>query len=126
MMRRYLPLALAGPVLVVLMLGSTVRLASLPLFGPFLDPVNGVWAVARSAVPPRQVRATLPGLANPAEVLVDDRGVPHIFAASEEDAYRVMGYVVARDRLFQLELQTRATAGTLSDGCLCRRSQCMD
>jgi hypothetical protein len=45
----------------------------------------------------------------------DDRGVPHIFATNEDDAYRVMGYVVARDRLFQMDLQTRATKGTLSE-----------
>ena len=115
MMRRYLPLALAGPILGVLVLGSVLRLSPLPRLGPFLDPANGVWAVAGSAVSPRQLRVALPGLARPAEVLVDDRGVPHIFAATEEDAYRVMGYVVARDRLFQIELQTRATAGTLSE-----------
>jgi len=48
-------------------------------------------------------------------VVYDDRAVPHIFAATEEDAYRALGYVVARDRLFQLELQTRATAGTLTE-----------
>jgi penicillin amidase len=48
-------------------------------------------------------------------VLYDDRGVPHVFASSEEDAWRAQGYVVARDRLFQLELQTRSAAGTLSE-----------
>ncbi|MGH7711395.1 MAG: penicillin acylase family protein, partial [Gemmatimonadaceae bacterium] len=37
------------------------------------------------------------------------------FAQSELDAYRALGYVVARDRLFQLDLQTRAGAGTLSE-----------
>jgi penicillin amidase len=48
------------------------------------------------------------------EVLYDDRGVPHVFAKTEEDAWRAQGYLIARDRLFQLELQARASAGTLS------------
>ena len=51
----------------------------------------------------------------PVEVLYDDRGVPHIFAGNEADAWRAQGYVVARDRLFQMELQTRAASGTLSE-----------
>ena len=36
------------------------------------------------------------------EVVYDERAVPHIFARTEDDAYRALGYVVARDRLFQL------------------------
>jgi penicillin amidase len=48
-------------------------------------------------------------------VVYDDRAVPHIFAANEEDAYRALGYVVARDRLFQLYLQTMAATGRLTE-----------
>jgi penicillin amidase len=47
--------------------------------------------------------------------MYDDRRVPHIFAETRTDAIRALGYVVARDRLFQLDLQARATAGTLSE-----------
>ena len=45
----------------------------------------------------------------------DDRAVPHVFAANEEDAYRALGYVVARDRLFQLYLQTLAASGRITE-----------
>src|SRR5262245_3663300 len=104
---------------VILLAGLLFALArplgSLPPLGSFLDPVNGVWAVARRAEPPHDARAAIPGLVSPVEVVFDSRGVPHIFASSEEDAYRALGYVVARDRLFQMELQTRATAGRLSE-----------
>jgi penicillin amidase len=48
-------------------------------------------------------------------VRYDARGVPHIFAQSEMDVYRALGYVVARDRLFQLDLQTHAASGRLSE-----------
>jgi penicillin amidase len=48
-------------------------------------------------------------------VRYDRRGVPHVFAQSELDAYRALGYVVARDRLFQLDVQTRAASGRLAE-----------
>ncbi len=86
-----------------------------PPLGSFLEPANGVWALARSAELPALHQATIPGLTAPVEVLYDDRGVPHVFAKTEEDAWRAQGYLIARDRLFQMELQTRASAGTLSE-----------
>lgn len=86
-----------------------------PALGPFLDPVRGVWEVARSARLPGQAAGTIPGLGDQVRVVYDTRGVPHIWAASMEDAVRALGFVVARDRLFQLEIQSRAPEGTLSE-----------
>ena len=86
-----------------------------PALGSFLEPANGVWALARTANPPARAEARIPGLGAPVEVLVDDRGVPHVFARSEADAWRAQGYLLARDRLFQMELSTRAASGTLSE-----------
>nr|MCU0624427.1 penicillin acylase family protein [Gemmatimonadaceae bacterium] len=86
-----------------------------PALGPLLDPWNGIWAAARGAeLPPSQL-AAIPNLGADVQVRYDTRGVPHIFATTLLDAYRAMGFVVARDRLFELEVQTRATAGTLSE-----------
>jgi len=90
-------------------------LGSLPPLGQLVDPYRGVWAAAATAHLPRYRAAPLPGLEDTVLVIYDDRAVPHIFARSELDAYRALGYVVARDRLFQLEIQTRATAGTLTE-----------
>ncbi|MDH4132132.1 MAG: penicillin acylase family protein, partial [Gemmatimonadota bacterium] len=93
---------------------SVVRLGSLPRLGPFLDPAHGAWSAAR------QTRsdddgARIPGLSAPVAIRFDDRRVPHIVAANELDAVRALGYAVARDRLFQLELQWRAGAGRLTE-----------
>ncbi|MFM9014139.1 MAG: penicillin acylase family protein, partial [Gemmatimonadota bacterium] len=41
--------------------------------------------------------------------------MPHIFAATELDAFRALGWVHARDRLFQMEMTQRAAAGTLTE-----------
>jgi penicillin amidase len=86
-----------------------------PALGPFLDPANGFWALARSASFPRRHEERLTGVTAPVEVRYDDRGVPHIFASDEFDAARALGWVHARDRLFQMELTQRAVAGTLTE-----------
>jgi penicillin G amidase len=89
--------------------------APAPPVGPFLDPVHGVWAVARGAALSTRTAARIPSLDAEVRIVYDDRGVPHIFATSVEDATRALGFVVARDRLFQMELATRASAGRLTE-----------
>src|SRR5919199_6988372 len=115
MSRRPVPAALAALLLALALYAGARPLGPLPPLGPLLDPANGLWAVASTAELPRSASARVPGLSGRVEVRYDDRGVPHIFAATEEDAYRALGYVVARDRLFQLEIQTRAASGRLTE-----------
>jgi penicillin amidase len=86
-----------------------------PALGPFLDPAHGVWAVATRANLPEREAARISGLRGPVDVRYDDRGVPHVFATNLDDAYRAIGWVHARDRLFEMEIQTRAVAGTLCE-----------
>jgi penicillin amidase len=57
----------------------------------------------------------LPGLRSPVEVAWDQAGVPHFFAEDEADLYRAQGFVMASQRLFQMDLATRQTAGRLSE-----------
>jgi penicillin G amidase len=57
----------------------------------------------------------LPGLAAPVELVWDHDAVPHIFAATARDAYRALGWVHARDRLWQMESQRRVGQGRLSE-----------
>lgn len=87
----------------------------LPPLGGILDPVRGVWGSGGTALLPRNATARIPHLHGPVDVRYDARGVPHIFATTEEDVYRALGYVVARDRLFQLDIQTRAASGRLTE-----------
>jgi penicillin amidase len=98
-------LALAWP--------GTRGVGPVPPLGPLLDPVNGAWSAARTA--PTDVEARIPNLSAPVEVWYDRRDVPHIFATTEADAIRALGFVVARDRLFQLEAQWRAASGRLTE-----------
>jgi len=49
------------------------------------------------------------------DVYFDTYGIPHIYANTEEDALRALGYVHAQDRLWQMELLRRIGKGGLSE-----------
>ena len=55
------------------------------------------------------------GLQGDAEILVDQWGVPHIYAQHHYDAFFVQGFNVARDRLWQIDLWRRRGLGQLSE-----------
>jgi penicillin amidase len=55
------------------------------------------------------------GLHERVEVLRDQYGVPHIFAANMHDVFFVQGYVTAQDRLWQMDLYRRAAQGRLAE-----------
>ncbi|MBT3810074.1 MAG: penicillin acylase family protein, partial [Rhodospirillaceae bacterium] len=59
--------------------------------------------------------AQLAGLDGPVTILRDTHAVPHIFADSQLDAYRALGFVHAQDRFFQMEFTRRTAAGRLSE-----------
>ena len=60
-------------------------------------------------------RLTLPGLVDEVTIRTDGRGVPYIQASSENDLHLALGYVVARDRLWQMELLRRTAYGELAE-----------
>src|SRR5690606_32212229 len=55
------------------------------------------------------------GLAAAVDIVRDAEGIPHIYAQSTDDAYFVLGYVHAQDRLWQLELNRRIPAGRMAE-----------
>ena len=55
------------------------------------------------------------GLEQPAEILVDPWGIPHIYAKSVHDAFFTQGFNAARDRLWQLDLWRKRGLGRLSE-----------
>ena len=50
-----------------------------------------------------------------AKVVFDEFGIPHIYASNTEDAFKLLGYVQASDRLFQMEMLRRIGSGRLSE-----------
>jgi penicillin amidase len=60
-------------------------------------------------------RIALGGARAPIEVVEDELGVPHVRAASKHDAFFAQGYLVARDRLFQLDIDNRREMGRMAE-----------
>ena len=57
----------------------------------------------------------IPGLKQPVEIIRDQQGIPHIFAKNEDDLFFAQGYVMAQDRLWQLEMWRRWREGRLAE-----------
>ena len=57
----------------------------------------------------------LSGARAPVEVIEDELGVPHVRAASLHDAFFGQGYLVARDRLFQIDMGLRRDTGRMAE-----------
>ena len=72
-------------------------------------------SVKKGAIPEYEGEISLQGLDDEVEVFFDERGMPHIYAGTEKDLYFATGYLMARERLWQMDLIRRATKGTLSE-----------
>jgi penicillin G amidase len=73
------------------------------------------WTWLRQALPQTTGEVEVPGLSRALDVMRDAHGIPHVYAASSEDAYFALGYAHAQDRLWQMELGRRVASGTLSE-----------
>ena len=71
------------------------------------------WYVWR-ALPKTSGKVTAP-ISAKATIVRDDRGVPHITAATQEDAWFLQGLVTAQDRLIQMEVARRQASGELAE-----------
>jgi penicillin amidase len=91
------------------------KIGAAPPFGKFLDPFHGFWQNAEKVGKFNQADVDLPGLKGKVDVYYDDRLVPHIFAENDEDLYYMQGYVTAQHRLWQMEFQTYAASGRISE-----------
>ncbi|MEO1021653.1 MAG: penicillin acylase family protein [Bacteroidota bacterium] len=100
--------------LVVLLYALNTKFGAVPPVGKFLDPDAGFWANAEVHAPESE-SLSFPGLQEEVVLYFDDRRVPHIFANNESDLYFAQGYITAKHRLFQMELQAYDAAGRLSE-----------
>lgn len=113
---RFLKFGVSAILLIAfLYIGNTHGLigAQIPAFARLLNPFTGAW---QQAVPAQQkaVDLLIPAGIN-GEAVMDERGIPHVFAEDLESAIFIQGYLHARDRLFQMEISVRATEGRLAE-----------
>jgi penicillin amidase len=74
-----------------------------------------IWYFLYRPLPQLDGSLSLPGLQNDVTVERDQWGVPHVRASSLEDLVEAQGYVMAQDRLWQMDLLRRVARGQLSE-----------
>ncbi|WP_276348198.1 penicillin acylase family protein [Daejeonella sp. JGW-45] len=106
---------LSSALALILVVSLNSKFGDIPPLGKFLDPFRGFWKNAenRKINPERNLKVD--GLHGPVEIKFDERMVPHIFAGNNYDLYFAQGYVTAKDRLWQMDFQTRFASGRLSE-----------
>ncbi len=91
------------------------KTGDIPPLGKFLNPFTGFWQNAES----QKLKADQKVIANKlnaaVSILTDTQGIAHIFADNDYDAYFSQGYITAKDRLWQMDFQTRYAGGRLSE-----------
>ena len=91
------------------------KFGAIPPIGSFLNPATGFWQNAESKNSLIDANLELTGLQGKVIIKYDEHHIPHIFAQNDRDLYLAQGYVTARDRLWEMDIQTREAAGRLAE-----------
>src|SRR5260370_29349835 len=87
----------------------------LPPLGSALNVGKGVWTSATDAKPFQNETLHFQGLQRPVTVIFEHNGTAHIRAATDHDLFWTIGYLHARFRLTQMDLERRQGEGQLSE-----------
>jgi penicillin amidase len=101
------------PVVLIIIVFST-PLGLIPPLGGIMNPNGGIWDVSTYSEHESKT-LTIPNVEEEVKCYYDEWGIPHIFAETDSDMFFTIGYVHARDRLFQLEMVRRLYTGRLSE-----------
>jgi penicillin G amidase len=112
---RIVPFIISLVITIGLIVVLSIPLANNPPLGSLLSPQQGFWQNAEATDHDFTMDLNFPQLKDTVNVYLDARMVPHVFAQNEEDLYFVQGYLHARFRLWQMEFQTYAAAGRLTE-----------
>ncbi|MBD3188707.1 hypothetical protein GF325_17905 [Candidatus Bathyarchaeota archaeon] len=98
-----------------------IVLLSMPLFGiihplgGLLQPRGGIFDHADDGIHPKHERVRDASLSGEVTVYRDEFGVPHVFAEYLDDMYFAEGYVMALDRLWEMDILRRLASGRLAE-----------
>ncbi len=102
-------------IVILLIIAFDTKLFLPSPLGKLLSPQHGIWQNAEPADMDFNAQLRFSSLKGNAEVYFDERLVPHVFASYNEDALFIQGYLHAKFRLWQMEFQTHAAAGRLTE-----------
>ncbi len=71
--------------------------------------------ISRKGLPDYNMDIRLSGLEYEVSVYRDKYAIPHVYAKTENDLYMAVGYLIAQDRLWQMDLIRRVTLGRISE-----------
>jgi penicillin amidase len=74
-----------------------------------------ITTIKRAALPQYKGEIKLSGLTAEVTSYRDERGIPHIYASNEHDLYFAVGYIMAQERLWQMDFLRRVTKGRVSE-----------
>jgi penicillin amidase len=112
---RILPFIISTVITLALVFALDNKWGPVPPLGRFLSPQQGFWQNAEPADQDYSGQLKFPSLKGKVDVYIDERLVPHVFAQHDEDAFFVQGFLHAKFRLWQMEFQTIAAAGRVSE-----------
>ncbi len=110
---KWFKLLLSGIVSIGLFYALNTKFGQIPPLGKFLNPQSGIWQNDKTENYSEAV--SIPNLAEEVQVYYDMDLIPHVFAQNEKDLYKAQGFITAQNRLWQMEFQTHAAAGRLSE-----------
>jgi penicillin G amidase len=87
----------------------------IPPVGPFFSPFSGFWQNAEPLKGFASSKIEVPEMKGKVKILFDERLVPHIFAENTADMAFAQGYVVAQNRLWQMDMIARLSGGRLAE-----------
>jgi penicillin G amidase len=87
---------------------------TIPALGPALDPGRGAWTSASGGQPTGSQTLNVPGLTAPVSVSFSSQGLASIDASNTHDLFLALGYVHAKFRLSEMDLERRLGEGRLA------------
>mgnify|MGYP001772770355 CR=1 FL=1 len=94
-------------VIIILVMGSVTPLVSI------LNPESGVIQNSKNLIYKNQT-IKIPGLYDQVTIIQDKNGIYHIYASNDHDLFLALGYIQAKNRLFQMEIFALTGLGNLS------------
>ena len=99
---------------VIIIYCLNIKIYNVPPLGKFLNPFSGYLALVNSDNLPIE-DLVFNDLNDSVQIIWDELRIPHIFSQNQHDLYFTQGYIMAKDRLWQMEFQSMVAAGRLAE-----------
>lgn len=92
-----------------------IKWGLISILGLFVIVIAAVYIYLKSTLPDYEGEITLKAITDDVRIIRDSYGMPHIYAGNDNDAYFALGYSMAQDRMFHMDMVRRAVRGQLAE-----------